>query len=58
MKRILIIIGILFIIVSVLSLVPYISDIGTLSEFEKGGIVGRFIFLVLGVVLVFIGGRR
>lgn len=58
MKRILVIIGIVLIIGSLLSLLQYIPNVATLSEYEQGIAMGKAIFLILGLVLTYIGHRK
>ena len=58
MKFILLILGILLIIFSIFSLGSYAFDEVLMTEFDKGYVVGKSIYLVAGIVLVFFGLKK
>jgi len=57
-KNVLLITGIVFILISAVSIGQYVSDYGELSDYEKGFIWGQFLILTAGLVLTYFGIKR
>ncbi len=58
MRKTLLFVGILFMLFSLLSIIPYISDYEVLSEYGKGFIVGKFLLMLVGLLMVIIGIKK
>lgn len=58
MKKILFIIGVIITILSLLSIIPYIFDFAYLSNYGKGFIAGKILFILIGILLIVIGKKK
>lgn len=58
MKKLILVLGIIFIIASLIRIGQYISDYQILSDYGKGFIWGNIITLALGGLMVFYGLRK
>ena len=58
MKKVLFVIGIIIILISLISILPYIFDYSDLSRYGKGYITGKAILLLIGIGLLIYGKKK
>ncbi len=57
MKYIILITGLIFVLISLASIIEYIPIYSDLSEYEEGIVWGKLLTLIIGFLLIFVGFR-
>lgn len=58
MKKTAFILGIIITLISLISMLPYLTDFSHLSKYGKGYITGKAIVLLVGIALIIFGKKK